>query len=203
MFALDSVPRPTCPTASNCWPAPQGFLPFQSVYYVTPPNAVGDRLVVGKPFSARQLVQWINSVPPADTNTAKFCGFVQLAPALAVETYLPTPAERFGDFSSFGVPLIDPGSGQPFPGNLIPITRFDDIFAWRIPATTATQAMPPSYSAGSTGPVTSSPLFALGQDVALSLLAASAGGFACSTTVICRAGLTASLLHRASMRWCL
>src|SRR5437762_1940998 len=94
VFALDPVPRPACPMASHCWPAPQGFVPFQSVYYITPPNAAGDRLVVGKPFSAQQLIQWIRLVPIADANTgSRFCGFVQLAPGMAVEAYLPTPSE--------------------------------------------------------------------------------------------------------------
>jgi uncharacterized protein (TIGR03437 family) len=162
-------------------------MPFQSVYYVTPPNAAGDRLVVGKPFSAQQLVQWIRSVPLADANTGpKFCGFVQLAPGLAVQAYLPTLPERQGDFSNFVAQsgqLIDPTAGIAFPGGIIPLTRFGDIFAWRIPADSA-PGLPPSYSAGSVGPFTTAPLFALGQDVALSLLAASAGGFACSTTVI-------------------
>ena len=146
--------------------------------------------MVGKPFSAQQLIQWMRLVPIADANTgSRFCRFVQLAPGLAVEAYLPTPSERVGDFSTFAGQLIDPRAGIPFPAGIIPLARFGDTFAWRIPAAVATQTMPPSYSAGSTGPFTSSPLFVLSQDVALSVLAASAGGFACSTTVILPAWL--------------
>jgi len=159
-------------------------MPFQSVYYITPPNAAGDRLVVGKPFTGQQLVQSIYSIPIADDNTGpNFCGLVQLAPGLAVQAYLPTLPERQGDFSAFAGQLIDPLTGIPFPRGIIPLTRFADIFAWRIHADGAS-GLPPSYSAGSTGPFTTAPLFALGQDVAVFLATASSGGFACSTTVI-------------------
>ncbi|HEY2014892.1 MAG TPA: TonB-dependent receptor, partial [Bryobacteraceae bacterium] len=39
----------------------------------------------------------------------------------------PTPAERNGDFSSSAVKPIDPLTGQPFPGNQIPASRFDSV----------------------------------------------------------------------------
>lgn len=38
---------------------------------------------------------------------------------------VPTPAMRAGDFSSAGVPLIDPATGQPFANNQIPLQRMD------------------------------------------------------------------------------
>ncbi len=34
-----------------------------------------------------------------------------------------TPAERAGDFSALGTPIIDPQTGQPFPNNQIPSSR--------------------------------------------------------------------------------
>ncbi len=34
-----------------------------------------------------------------------------------------TPAERNGDFSALGSPIVDPSTGQPFPNNQIPTTR--------------------------------------------------------------------------------
>ncbi len=46
----------------------------------------------------------------------------------APETILsrvPTAAERTGDFSAFGSPLIDPTTGTAFPGNVIPSDRID------------------------------------------------------------------------------
>jgi hypothetical protein len=38
---------------------------------------------------------------------------------------VPTDAERGGDFSALPTPVIDPATGQPFPGNRIPAGRFD------------------------------------------------------------------------------
>ncbi len=186
MFAQPSTQPQACSADSSCFPAPLGFLPFQSVYYITSPNAAGDRLVVGKPFTEQQLLQWMALLPIPNTGPvgSSLCGLVQLAPGLAAEAYLPRIPERLGDFSSFGAPLIDPGSGQAFPGSIIPITRFGDVFAWRIHAPPA-QALPPSYSAGSTNP-SIYPLLQntlnLAGDVALAVAAASAGVFACSTT---------------------
>ena len=37
---------------------------------------------------------------------------------------VPTPAARQGDFSSLATPVIDPTTGEPFPGNRIPANRF-------------------------------------------------------------------------------
>ena len=39
--------------------------------------------------------------------------------------FVPTTAMRAGDFSSVGTPIRDPLTGQPFPGNQIPVGRFD------------------------------------------------------------------------------
>ena len=36
---------------------------------------------------------------------------------------MPTEAQRTGDFSSLPLPVIDPTTGAPFPGNMIPSTR--------------------------------------------------------------------------------
>lgn len=38
-------------------------------------------------------------------------------------TFVPTAAERRGDFSALGKPIIDPQTGQAFPGNQIPASR--------------------------------------------------------------------------------
>src|SRR5882762_5175563 len=42
-------------------------------------------------------------------------------------TFVPTAAERTGDFSSITRGLIDPVSKQPFPGNQIPASRIDAV----------------------------------------------------------------------------
>ncbi|MDQ6666172.1 MAG: TonB-dependent receptor, partial [Acidobacteriota bacterium] len=38
--------------------------------------------------------------------------------------FVPTPAERGGDFSEIAAPLRDPATGTPFPGNRIPTSLF-------------------------------------------------------------------------------
>jgi hypothetical protein len=38
---------------------------------------------------------------------------------------LPTAAEAAGDFSALSIPVIDPQTGQPFPGNIIPKNDID------------------------------------------------------------------------------
>jgi hypothetical protein len=38
-----------------------------------------------------------------------------------------TPAQRAGDFSSLGRPIIDPRTGAPFPGNIIPANRLNPV----------------------------------------------------------------------------
>jgi Carboxypeptidase regulatory-like domain/TonB dependent receptor/TonB-dependent Receptor Plug Domain len=42
---------------------------------------------------------------------------------------VPTVAERQGDFSALGGPVIDPLSSQPFPGNAIPASRVSPLSA--------------------------------------------------------------------------
>ena len=45
-------------------------------------------------------------------------------------TGIPTLAERSGDFSGLGRTILDPSTGQPFPGNRIPQNRFSPIAAY-------------------------------------------------------------------------
>jgi hypothetical protein len=40
---------------------------------------------------------------------------------------VPTMAQRNGDFSALSVAILDPLTGQPFPGNIIPASRFDPL----------------------------------------------------------------------------
>src|SRR4029453_3037525 len=46
---------------------------------------------------------------------------------------VPTIAMRSGDFSASAMPLIDPASGRPFPGNQIPASRIDPSAAALLP----------------------------------------------------------------------
>jgi hypothetical protein len=52
--------------------------------------------------------------------------------------HVPTNAERDGDFSRSGVTVIDPFTGLPFPGNIVPPARFNDAGV----ATTALYPLP-------------------------------------------------------------
>lgn len=44
-----------------------------------------------------------------------------------ITSFPPTEAERRGDFTAITQVLIDPLTNQPFPGNLIPVSRFDPL----------------------------------------------------------------------------
>ena len=49
-------------------------------------------------------------------------------------SHVPTPAEKRGDFSAREAPLIDPQTGQPFPGNIIPQSRLHPVAMRTLPA---------------------------------------------------------------------
>jgi hypothetical protein len=75
----------------------------------------------------------INSLIPLPVFTnQKFCSLVTLAPNTLVWAYVPSRAERIGDFSAFPRPLIDPLTNAPFPNNIIPANRLLGDFAWRL-----------------------------------------------------------------------
>ncbi|MGH9672571.1 MAG: BACON domain-containing protein, partial [Bryobacteraceae bacterium] len=121
---------------ANCLHFPPIAPLFESIYYLSQPNAAGDRLLVGRLGASAAAIQQklrdLNLVPlPNSFNTA-FCSPVELAPGQFFDAYVPTQAERMGDFSSFAAVLLDPRTGQPFPGGMIPINRLGDPFAWRI-----------------------------------------------------------------------
>jgi hypothetical protein len=120
--------------AQTCYPndvLPNDYVAFSQIYYITAPNTAGDRLVVGK-MTLQQLTTFLNSVPLPNQPNQKFCDPVELAPGLFAIAYVPTPSERLGDFSSFGVPLIDPFTNFSFLNNIIPGSRLGDPHAWRI-----------------------------------------------------------------------
>ncbi|MFN7994552.1 MAG: hypothetical protein U0Q18_13180 [Bryobacteraceae bacterium] len=91
-----------------------------------------DQLAVG----AMDIVafQGLSAIPlPSQTNQ-KFCTLVRLGPNLLAWAYVPTAAERVGDFSQFSGSLVDPQTNLPFPGNIIPTSLLPSVFAWRIAA---------------------------------------------------------------------
>jgi hypothetical protein len=119
--------------APACVAFPVGFVPFSSIANVSQPNAVGDLAVVGS-MSAANYATYQSLPLPAGPNQ-QFCGAVVLASGIAVTSYVPSAAERTGNFSAFAGLLLDPqASGSPFPGGIIPSSRIPGTSAWRIVA---------------------------------------------------------------------
>jgi uncharacterized protein (TIGR03437 family) len=118
-----TVAQPCQPISS----LPGGYVPFTQISYITGPNGNGDRLVVGKlPLSQ------LSPVPLPGLSEQRFCTPLQLVTGLSAISYVPTAAERSGDFSAFAGQLIDPVTGAPLPAGLIPANRLGDVHAWRI-----------------------------------------------------------------------
>lgn len=136
----------------NCFQFPGGIM-FSVVHYITSANAAGDFLVVGDmPLSTQNLF------PLPNSPNQRFCGEVEIAPGLFAEAYVPTTDERQGIFSSFEGLLVDPLTGEPFPGGFMPL---DPLFAWRVistsqvapgnPVPTLTSLSPSSATQGDLG----------------------------------------------------
>lgn len=101
---------------------PAGYMPFVEMSSIAGPDSSGDYVVVGE-MTPQSFATMISLAEP-DTVTRKvYCGPVQIAPGLTVIAYVPTALERGGNFSTFTSPIIDPDSGGPFPGNVIPASR--------------------------------------------------------------------------------
>src|SRR5262249_22485713 len=122
-----------CVQVVACPSYPNGFIPFTQVdeKFIAGPDANGDRVIVG-PSTLAALDTIRLSLPLPQFPNEQFCAEVMLAPGLLAVAYVPSAAERAGDFSSFRAPLIDPLIGQPFPNNVIPANRLGSIYAWRI-----------------------------------------------------------------------
>jgi hypothetical protein len=120
--------------AAECVNYPLKTIPFSSVLYVTEPNTQGDRLVVGVPSGNLQAL--FSHLPIANSLNQTYCAPLELAPGFYGQAYVPTPAERNGDFSPFGDLLVDPATGSGFsPSGVIPPARQNEVFAWRIVST--------------------------------------------------------------------
>ncbi len=137
------------PSKPPCAPAFLGKTPFSSVYYTTPPNAAGDTLVVGTPSPLDPTIpQLLDTIPPPNETNQQICGGLQLAPGVQANGYVPTAAERNGDFSPFAATFHDPSPGNPFPidGGVIPPQRFGDTFAWRVSPTPSDPWLAPLWA---------------------------------------------------------
>ena len=101
-------------------------------------NPDADRVVLGAMTQANWVA--LQNLPLPSQPNQKFCGLIPLTSNLWAYVYVPTAAERKGDFSSFPGAVIDPLTGQPFPSNLIPVSRVPGVVAMRISAVPPTPA---------------------------------------------------------------
>jgi hypothetical protein len=120
-----------------CAAFPAGVVPFTTLYYVTRDSA-GDAFIVGGLVGG--TTQVLQSVPLPNQLNQQFCNPVTLETNYTVPAYVPTAAERVGDFTAYaGLALVDPANGAPFPTpNVIPANRLGSVFAWRIPPHSST-----------------------------------------------------------------
>ncbi len=119
---------------SGCVNFPANYVPFSSISYVTAPDAAGDRLVVGP--LAGGFNAFGNAIQnPATSINQEYCDAqVQLAPQQSYpNVYVPTTAEREGDFSAFAGLLVNPATNQPYKNGVIPASQLGNpYYAWRI-----------------------------------------------------------------------
>ena len=102
-------------------------LPKSDVYHRQPGFTFGGPVVLPKVYDGRN-------------KTFFFYSYEHLTSAIpnGVTQKAPTTLERAGDFSQSingvaGGTIIDPLTGQPFPGNVIPTSRFDPVSAALLP----------------------------------------------------------------------
>jgi hypothetical protein len=118
--------------APLCAIFPSNYIPFAKIFYTTDANSAGDRLVVGELAGDAAGFANLQSIPIPKVPNQQFCQQVQLAVGLYVNAYVPTNAERSGNFPDFQGLLVDPITSLPFPTGVIPTSRLGPVFAWRI-----------------------------------------------------------------------
>jgi uncharacterized protein (TIGR03437 family) len=127
----------------TCASFPTQVVPFTSVYGVTAPIADGDLLVVADPASTDIYAipggpgaVGFGDLPLPQFANERYCSPVVLAPGCAATAYVPTAAERSGNFSPFAAALmsITLPNGITLPGGQIPasLTGPGGIGGWRV-----------------------------------------------------------------------
>jgi hypothetical protein len=133
-------------------PFPTGLIPFNSIANETAKDANGNVLVLG--FTSTALLPALQGIPlPSSQNETFSSASVQLAPGqFFSNVFVPTPSQRFGDFSAFPEPLIDPLTGNAFARNIIPTELLfgnNGFFAFEVgPQATATPEPSTAYLLG-------------------------------------------------------
>lgn len=124
--------------AAVCQTFPSGYVPFTQIYQVYPVSP--GSLVMGA-MSLQSYFEMVNSIPLPSAPNEMFCGPFQLAPGYYVYGYVPTAAERQGNFTAYlPTEILNPFTDQPFPDdNVIPPASLGAYFPWHIAGT----ALPP------------------------------------------------------------
>lgn len=171
-FSANAYGAYTLRLEGDCLPPPRGAVRFDVLEYVTNANSHGVRLLSGRRSSERisQILTSISSLPSPAFPNQKFCGGIDVAPGVRAEVFVPTAAERQGDYSQTDIALWDWATRTilqdgseimfPFPGNIVPLAMQDatHIFAWRLaellPSLPAPSAPSPASGNGGVGTFT-------------------------------------------------
>jgi hypothetical protein len=115
----------------DCLPYPAGYVPFTQITSTAVGSVGGAAVTMVVGYTTLSAFQALSSVPlPNAPFPEAFCSPVPLAPNSEWNAYVPTPAMREGDFSSFSGQIINPFTNEPFPGNIIPANLLGTVFAW-------------------------------------------------------------------------
>jgi hypothetical protein len=119
-----SALQPQGPSTTHCVNWPSGYVPFTQITSQTSGLVVG----LTTPAAYQELLTF-----PLPTFTGEgFCTPAELAPGqYFVRAADPTQAERDGVFTDYGT-IIDPITGQPLAGNIIPPSELGMFFAWPV-----------------------------------------------------------------------
>jgi len=117
-----------------CAPYPPDYIPFTQVHsqYYDATN----RILLGE--MTPEAYNTLLALPLPTVLDERFCDYVTIASdyygyPYTTSAYVPTASERLGDFSYFQGEIIDPNTGLPYPGNIIPPpTTQPGPFAWRL-----------------------------------------------------------------------
>jgi hypothetical protein len=135
------------------------------------------RLLVGSmPLSEYSS---LSLLPLPAASNQKFCTAVRLAPTVLAWAYVPTAAERGGNFAAFSGRLVDPATNAPFPGGIIPASRLPAVFAWRL-ATSRPAPGEPCLNPPAPPPTFSTAFYITGLDVDRDRLVLSENSFSTS-----------------------
>lgn len=102
-----------------------------SGFGVVGPNADGDYLVIGNAGPTTQSALTLLPLPNFAGGTQQFCNTIPVTPTAMYFSYVPTAAERTGDFSAFAAQLANLPD-FPFPNGIF--SPSGTIWGFRVPA---------------------------------------------------------------------